>query len=379
MNQSLKEFKELRLIYSGRIDAAIKANDDDALYRSKVEYGNILGKYVSLACKIISNHTNKPFNIYKKTDKGIVYLSEKKVMNSIKDIRLSLKDVKLSENDINDIKTSLDIVTDYYEKVVTYNNAKYKKDTTCFRFQIIFGTLIAPITLFIASYICSYIISNWAINLKQITKLKDFYDVSIVDTKSAIFLLIIVIVAFLSLIFLINMFVKKSDESIWDKKKFMLIPIGIMKTYTIIMPIPYILRFIIGRRIMSDVWQTTNSLYLLIFTIFISVIAVFSLISDNFSDRGYKTKLKALDIMFVVCVIVTIVIPEIYVLIAQVFDLPIAKKMYFVDIMLLVLYLGYTLYFVNYEVFTRDRYKDKRIIAIIASIVSIILSIIMFK
>ena len=379
MNQSLKEFKELRLIYSGRIDAAIKANDDDALYRSKVEYGNILGKYVSLACKIISNHTNKPFNIYKKTDKGIVYLSEKKVMNSIKDIRLSLKDVKLNENDINDIKTSLDIVTDYYEKVVTYNNAKYKKDTTCFRFQIIFGTLIAPITLFIASYICSYIISNWAINLKQITKLKDFYDVSIVDTKSAIFLLIIVIVAFLSLIFLINMFVKKSDESIWDKKKFMLIPIGIMKTYTIIMPIPYILRFIIGRRIMSDVWQTTNSLYLLIFTIFISVIAVFSLISDNFSDRGYKTKLKALDIMFVVCVIVTIVIPEIYVLIAQVFDLPIAKKMYFVDIMLLVLYLGYTLYFVNYEVFTRDRYKDKRIIAIIASIVSIILSIIMFK
>lgn len=378
MNQSLKEFKELRLIYSGRIDAAIKANDEDALYKAKVEYGEILGKYVSLACKIISNHTNKPFSIYKKTDRGIIYLKENKVMNDIKSIRLSLKEIKLGEETINDIKTSLDIVTDYYEKVVIENNVKYKKDITGFKFQILFGSLIAPITLFITSYICSYIINNWAVNLKQITKLKDFYSVSIVDTKSAIFLLIIIIVIFLGLIFLSNIFIKKSDESIWDKKKFMLIPIGIMKVYTIIMPIPYILKFIIGRKIMNDIWQTTSSLYLLTSTIFISLIAIYSLISDNFSDRGYKTKLKPLDIMFIISIIITIIIPEIYVLIAQVFDLPITHSIRFVNIMLLVLYLGYTLYFINYEVFTQDRYKDKKIVSIIFSIVMIVLSFIMF-
>ena len=376
MNQSLKEFKELRLIYSGRIDAAIKINDEELLYKAKVEYSQVLEKYVNIACQIISNHTNKPFIIYKKTDTGIKYLSKKKVLNNLKSIKESLYQAKLPEAELENIKIAIEVVTDYYEKVVIESNVKYRKDDIQFKFQIIFGSLIAPITIFIAAYLNSFIISNWAPNLQKITKVTDFYDFNIVDTKSAIFLLLIFVIDFMALVFLSKMYIKKSDESLWDKKKFMLIPIGIMKSYLYIMPISFILKGLLGRKYMMDIWQITTNMFALLLIIFIFVLALFSLLSDNFSSRGYKSKLNTMDLLFILVIVITTIIPYLYVIIAQVLDFPIAQSIPLVNVGLLILYLGFAMYFINYEIYTNDKYKSMRKWFIIVDIMVIIIAVV---
>ena len=75
MNQQLEEFNKLRLVYSGRIDAAIRLDDKEDLDKAKEEYNNIISKYLDVACDVLSSHTNKPFTLYqvKKGKKRLKY------------------------------------------------------------------------------------------------------------------------------------------------------------------------------------------------------------------------------------------------------------------------------------------------------------------
>jgi hypothetical protein len=52
MNKALEEFKDLRTVYSGRIDEAIKNQDDEALEVAKADYKKILEKYMNVACQV---------------------------------------------------------------------------------------------------------------------------------------------------------------------------------------------------------------------------------------------------------------------------------------------------------------------------------------
>ena len=306
MNKTLEEFKELRIVYSGRIDEAIKNKDKKALLAAKMEYKKILEKYMNFACQFLSQHTNRPLTVVKKRGHGLVLRSGSAVLKDTSSIRTSLNFIKLPDRTQNEIKTALDVIEDYYNKIID-ESVNISKDDTRIKFQIIFGMIMAPAFLFIIALLNCLIIKKAVPDAASIVGVRSFYEFVKSGTNVTPFSLLLLL-DMISIGLLCFIFNKQAKVSILSKKKFIILPVALICLMSLIKP--YIL---INNSVLSSyefdqsLVNGLNGILLLITAITIYVLGIAE--GGNISGE-YKTSPNILDIiMLIIMAVVLIIIP----------------------------------------------------------------------
>ena len=379
MNQQLEEFNKLRLVYSGRIDAAIRLDDKEDLDKAKEEYNNIISKYLDLACDVLSSHTNKPFVLYEERKGKKRLKSSKKISNDINNIRNSMEKIKLSNEDKMDIKSAINVISDYYNKVIINDNEVSHKDSSSLKFRLIFSIFIVPIVITLISMFNILFINKFS-DIELYTLLSSFLSLNVkiliknsFSTVLMLQYLLLIIVDLGTICILYKIFSNKSRKSIFNNKKFMIIPIAIMQLLLIFIPYNMIFK--------NNFYAVeTITLIILLSNIFFVIIILTSLLSNDYSSGDYKSPLNIIETILLIIMIFTILIPFLYNLVGNYIDLSFISNNFIVKDILLsnifvsiikYVYLILTLFLINIEIYQNN--KEKLLIVLTSIIISLVL------
>lgn len=386
MNKALEEFKELRTVYSGRIDEALQGNDDKALAEAKAEYKKILEKYMNVACQVLSLHTNYPFRVAKKTNKGMILRSEKDVLKDTESIRDSLNFINLSELEVSDIKNALDVVEDYFNKIISDKEVG-KVDRTKFNFRIIFGAVITPFFVVLMSLISGLMINKFLSEYQFVSSLKEFVNLAKKSADSGVPLLVLVIVNMGLAGLYSYIYASKARDSDLNKKQVMLIPITIINLLILLGPLHIVISYLF-----NPIFDTaTLSLMIKLSDLFLLILGllvlVIGLAGSNYDAGDFRSVMGIGHILMMVFVIFSFLLPPAFKVVSdyvnlsvitdnQIFKVFINFK--YLKLIITLVYLVYLLISINKHVFIDEKYEQVyRIICIIASVLIVVGSILL--
>lgn len=388
MNKALEEFKDLRTVYSGRIDEAIKNQDDEALEVAKADYKKILEKYMNVACQVLSEHTNHPFKVTKKTHKGTVLRGEKSVLKDIETMRDSLNFKQYPELVVADIKNALDVVDDYYNKIISEEEVG-RTDQTKFSFQIIFGSIIVPFFVTIMALISATIINKFLPSYQHISTLKEFIDLSKKGTDNSVMLLVVLMINMGLTGLLCFIYSSKSKNSVLNKKQVMLIPVSIINLFIVLGPLHYVVNYLFSPFFNSAMLTLVNNLSDFILTIVSILILIIGLAGSNYDAGDYRVKMGVGHILMIVFLSIFMLLPLVYQVASEYINLSvISNNIIFITIMafgvipslIRIVCLVYLLIVINKHVFIDERYElTYRIICVIVSILLVVGSVLLTK
>ena len=185
--------------------------------------------------------------------------------------------------------------------------------------------------------------------------------------------LLLIIVDLGTICILYKIFSNKSRKSIFNNKKFMIIPIAIMQLLLIFIPYNMIFK--------NNFYAVeTITLIILLSNIFFVIIILTSLLSNDYSSGDYKSPLNIIETILLIIMIFTILIPFLYNLVGNYIDLSFISNNFIVKDILLsnifvsiikYVYLILTLFLINIEIYQNN--KEKLLIVSISIIISLVL------